>query len=121
MRHKSEVLDRFKEFEAAITTDSGQRICTLRSDNGGEYVSQEFEAYLRSKGIRHELTVPYSPQQNGVAERMNCTLMESARSMLAPAGLPDSYWAEAVATAAYLTYNSLCKHPMSGGMEQSQI
>ena len=102
MRHKSEVLDKFKEFEAATTTDSGQKVCTLRSDNGGEYVSQELETYLKSKGIRHKLTVPYSPQQNGVAERMNRTLMESARSMLAHAGLPDSYWAEAVATAAYL-------------------
>ena len=102
MRHKSEVLDKFKEFEAATTTDSGQRISMLRSDNGGEYVSQEFEAYLKSKGIQHQLTVPHSPQQNGVAERMNRTLMESTRSMLAHSGLPDCYWAEAVATAAYL-------------------
>ena len=99
---KSEVVDKFKEFEAATTTDSGQRVCVLWSDNGGEYVSLEFETYLKSRGIRHELTVPHSPQQNGVAERMNRTLMESARSMLAHAGLPDSYWAEAVATAAYL-------------------
>ena len=97
MRQKSEMLDRFKEFEAATTTDSGQRICPLRSDNGGEHVSQEFEAYLKPKGIGHELTVSYSPQQ---AERMNRILMESARSMLAHAGLPDSYWAEAVATTA---------------------
>ena len=70
--------------------------------NGGEYVPQEFEAYLKSKGIQHELTVPYSPQQNEVAERMNHTQMESARLMLAYAGLPNSYWAEAVATATYL-------------------
>ena len=87
---------------------------------GGEYVSQEFETYLKSKGIRHELTVPHSPQQNRVAERMNRTLMESARSMLAHAGLPDSYWAEAVATAAYLrnrtSTTAFRKHPMSGGM-----
>ena len=102
IRHKSEVLDKFKEFEAATTTDSGEEVCVLRSDNGGEYVLLEFETYLKSRGIRHELTVPHSPQQNGVAERMNRTLMESARSMLAHAGLPDSYWAEAVATAAYL-------------------
>ena len=102
MRHKSEVPETFKEFEALTTADSGQRIGTLRSDGGGEYGSQEFEAYLKSKGIHHELTVSYSPQQNWVAERMNHTLMESARSMLAHAGLPDSYWAEAVATAAYL-------------------
>ena len=64
--------------------------------------SYEFSAYLKSKGIRHQLTVPHSPQQNGVPERMNRTLMESARSMLAHAGLPDRYWAEAVAAAAYV-------------------
>ena len=102
MRHKSEVFGKFKEFEAATTNDSGEQIGTLRSDNGGEYVSSEFEAYLKSKGIHHELTVPHSPEQNGVAERMNRTLMESARSMIAHAGLPNCYWAEAVATAAYL-------------------
>ena len=102
MRHKSEVLDKFKEFEAATTNDSGESIGTLRSDNGGEYLSNELEEYLKSKGIHHELTVPHSPEQNGVAERMNRTLMETARSMIAHAGLPDCYWAEAVATAVYL-------------------
>ena len=102
LRHKSEVLEKFKEFEAATTNDSGERIGILRSDNGGEYISKEFKDYLKSKGIHHELTVPYSPEQNGVAERMNRTLMETARSMISHAGLPDYYWAEAVATAAYL-------------------
>ena len=65
-------------------------------------MSNEFEAYLKSKEIHHELTVPYSPEQNGVSERMNRTLMESARSMITHAGLPDCYWAEAVATASYV-------------------
>ena len=54
------------------------------------------------KQVRHELTVPYTPEQNGVSERMNRTLMESARTMMARAGLPDSCWAEAVAAAAYV-------------------
>lgn len=102
MRHKSEVFEKFQEFEAATTGDSGERVGTLRSDNGGEYISKEFEDYLKSKRVRHQLTVPHTPEQNGVAERMNRTLMESARSMMAHAGLSDSYWAEAVATAAYL-------------------
>ena len=62
----------------------------------------EFKTYLESKGICHELTVPYSPQQNRVAERMNRTLMQSSRSMIAHAGLSNCYWAEAVATAAYV-------------------
>ena len=93
---------KFKEFEASVTNESDRSIGTLRTDNGGEYLSGEFKEYLKSKGIRHELTVPHSPQQNGVAERMNRTLMESARTMIAHAGLPNSYWAEAVATAAYV-------------------
>lgn len=102
MEKKSEVFEKFKEFEIFMTNSSGLKIGSLRSDNGGEYVSAEFENYLKSKGIHHELTVAYTPQQNGVAERMNRTLMESSRSMLSHAGLPNSYWAEAVATAAYI-------------------
>ena len=102
LRSKSEVPDKFKEFEARVSNDSGERIGTLRSDNGGEYLSKEFRSYLKSRGIHHELTVPYSPQQNGVAERMNRTLLETARSMMAHAGLPGKYWAEAVETASYI-------------------
>ena len=102
IKHKSEVLDKIKEFEAVTTNDCRKRIGALRSDNGGEYLSDEFKEYLKLKGICHELTVPYSPQQNGVAERMNRTLMESARSMMSHAKLPDKYWAEAIATAAYV-------------------
>jgi hypothetical protein len=102
LKQKSEVFSKFKEFESTFTNESGLQIGKLRSDNGGEYLSSEFSDYLKKKGIRHELTVPYSPQQNGVAERMNRTLIESARSMLSHARLPNRYWGEAVATAAYL-------------------
>ena len=102
MKNKSEVFDKFKEFELCTTNECGNLIGTLRSDNGGEYLSKEFEEYLRAKGIHHELSAPYSPAQNGVAERLNRTLMESARTMMAQAGLSEKYWAEAVATAAYL-------------------
>ena len=88
------------EFEAVTTVDSGQRVGTLRTDNISPI--DGFKAYLESKGICHELTVSYSPQQNGVAERMNQTLMESSQSMIAHAGLSNCYWAEAVAAAAYV-------------------
>ena len=67
-----------------------------------ENISQEFESYLKSKGIHHELTVPHSFEQNGVAEWMNRTLMESALSVMAHAGLPEKFWAEAVESAAYI-------------------
>ena len=86
MSHKSEVLQKFKEFEAATTSTSGQRIGKLRTDNGGEFVSKEFEAYLKSKQIFYELSVPHLPEQNGVVERLNRTLMESAHSMLSHTG-----------------------------------
>ena len=74
----------------------------------GESTCQEFEEYLKLKGIRHELTIAHTPEQNGVAERMNRTLMESARAMIAHAGLSNEYWAEAVATAVYLK-NNMCQ------------
>ena len=64
LRNKSEVLEKFKEFEAWVTTESGKKIGALRSDNGGEYLSTEFKKFLKIKGIHHELTVPLSPQQN---------------------------------------------------------
>ncbi len=85
LRQKSEVFDKFKEFEAMVTNDVGNKIGILRSDNGGEYISGEFDSYLKSKGIHHELTILHTPQQNRVAERMNRTLMECARSMMAHA------------------------------------
>ena len=102
MKSKAEVLEKFKEFERIYSNECGARIKAIRTDNGGEYVSQAFKDYLAAKGIRHEKTAPYSPQQNGVAERRNRTLVESARSMISHAGLSKQYWAEAVATAAYV-------------------
>lgn len=67
---------------------SGRKLKILRSDNGGEYTSKKFEVYLKSERICHEHTIPKTPQQNGVAERLNRTLMESSRSMLLDAALP---------------------------------
>ena len=71
LKHKSEVFEKYKEFDVKVTNQCGYNIGTLRTDNGGEYLSKEFQAHLTSKGIRHELTIPHTPQQNGVAERMN--------------------------------------------------
>lgn len=75
LKHKSEVLEKFKEFESFVTNESGERIVKLRTDNVGEYMSSEYQAYLTSRGIQHELTIAYTPQQNGIAERMNRTLV----------------------------------------------
>ena len=65
----------------------------LRSDNGGEYTSKEFTAFCAQEGITRELTVPYNPQQNGVAERKNRTIVGAARSMMHDQGLPLFLWA----------------------------
>ena len=102
IKNKMEVPEKFKLFEATVNKKCGEPIMKLRTDNGGEYMSKEFQEYLAVKGIEHQLTVPYSPQQNRVAERLNRTLMESARAMLSHSNLPNKFWAEAVATAAYL-------------------
>ena len=96
------MLDKSKEFEVTTTNNAGRAIGTLRTDNGGEYLSSAFQNYLKERGIRHEFTVRHSPQQNGVSERMNRTLVESALSMIAHAGLSNIFWAEAISAAAYV-------------------
>ncbi len=85
-----------------VKKSSGKKLKTLHSDNGGEYTSKKFEAYLKSEGIRHECTIPKTPEQNGVAEKLNRTLVESSRSMLLDAKLPHKFWAETISTVAYL-------------------
>ena len=109
LKHKSEVFSKFQKWKALVENASGQKLKTLRTDRGGEYTSTEFEEFLQSAGVRHELTVPKTPEQNGVAERMNRTLVESVRSMLVDASLPHKFWAEALSTAVYLRNRSPTK------------
>ncbi|KAL2092442.1 hypothetical protein ACEWY4_012240 [Coilia grayii] len=101
LKHKDEVFSKIVQWKAEVETYTGRKLKVLRTDNGGEYTSKEFEAFLK-RGVRHELTVPKTPEQNGVAERMNRTLVETVRSMLADAKLPQTFWAEALATAVYV-------------------
>ncbi|GJP73581.1 hypothetical protein CLOP_g4272 [Closterium sp. NIES-67] len=82
-----------------------ERLChvnfpMLQNDNGGEFIGADFEGELKRKGIQHQLTVPYNPQQNGVAERFNRTLQEGARTLLGRAGLPDPFWVSALRQVA---------------------
>ena len=103
------MFDYFLEWKALVEKATKKKIRTLRTDNGGEYTSTQFQEYLKAEGIRHELTVPKTPQQNGVAERLNRTLVETARSMLLDAKLPKQFWAEAISTAVYLKNRSPSK------------
>lgn len=102
LKKKSEAFAAFIGFRTMIENQTGRRIRALRSDNGGEYISKDFNEYLRSYGIQHQLTTPYTPQQNGVAERFNQTLVTSATAMLEAASLPTTYWADAVMVACYV-------------------
>ena len=92
----------------------------LRADRGGEYLSDKFKHYLTECGIRSESTAAYSPQQNGVSERLNRTLVEAARSMLSHSGLSYAYWAEAVATATYLR-NRMVSAAIKSGQTPYQL
>ena len=86
----------------------------IRSDNGGEYVSKEFDEYLKREGVKHELTVPKNPEQNGVSERMNRTLVESVRPILADSKLPKKFWGEALSTATNVHNRSPTKALKNG-------
>lgn len=102
LKKKDEAFQKFKEWKALVEKSSDYTLKVLRSDNGGEYVSTDFDNFLKSEGVVHQTTVPYTPQQNGVAERLNRTLVESVRSMLVHAKLPRKFWVEALNTSVYL-------------------
>jgi hypothetical protein len=102
LKQKSEVSERFADFLNVIETQTGRKVKTLRSDNGTEYVNNKMKQQMQKKGIIHQKSVIYSPQQNGTAERMNRTLIEKAKCLLFDAGLPKKFWAEAVNQSAFL-------------------
>lgn len=106
LHNKSEVLSKFKEFKQEVENQLDAHIKVLRTDNGLEYDNKAFTDYLKGAGIIHQTTTPYTPEQNGTAERMNRTLVEKAKCMLLNAGLPKLYWADAIHTAAYIINRS---------------
>eukprot|EP00253_Pinus_taeda_P034643 PITA_34643 len=89
-------------FKTFVEKQSGHQILKLRSDNGGEYVNNKFINFCTENGIQMQHTVPYTPQQNGVAERKNRTLKEMANCMLQSKGLSLNYWPEAINCANYI-------------------
>ncbi|KAK8686089.1 hypothetical protein V6N13_125116 [Hibiscus sabdariffa] len=101
MLHKSEALEKFKELKNEVQNQRGKSIKALRSDRGGEYLSQDFDELLKECGIVSQLTPPGTPQWNGVSERRNQTLLDIVRSMMSHSDLPISFWGHALETAAF--------------------
>jgi transposase InsO family protein len=102
LKLKSEVFDKFLAYKALVEKKSGHQIQRLRTDNGGEYVNNNFTNYCTTQGIQMQHIVPYTPQQNGVAERKNRTLKEMANCMIQSKGLSLKYWAEAINCENYI-------------------
>jgi len=104
---KEEVKSCVKSYIARIEREKDRKVKRFRTDNGLEFCNKELSEYFRSAGIKHEKSNVETPQMNGVAERINRTLLDLTRSMLKSAHLPPKFWAEAVTTAAYIK-NRVC-------------
>ena len=106
LKEKKEVFKYFKIWKAMAERQSNRKLKCFRTDRGGEYLSNEFKRFLEEDGVFHQVTMAGTPQQNGVAERLNRTLQEKARSMLQSGGLRGKFWGEAIMTACYLRNRS---------------
>ncbi|KAJ9560716.1 hypothetical protein OSB04_005876 [Centaurea solstitialis] len=107
LKSKDQVFDVFKQFHASVERQTGKKLKCIRTDNGGEYIGR-FDAYCREHGIRHQKSPPKTPQLNGLAERMNRTLVERVRCLLSHAELPKSFWGEALNTAVHVINLTPC-------------
>ncbi|GJX81929.1 ribonuclease H-like domain-containing protein [Tanacetum coccineum] len=111
LRTKDETSGILKDFIRQIENQLNQKVKTIRCDNGTEFKNKDVIEFCGSKGIKREYSNARTPQQNGVAERKNRTLIEAARTMLADSFLPNTFWAEAVSTACYVLNRVLVTKP----------
>lgn len=102
LKTKNEAEQRIREYVRWTENVFGRKPKVVRSDGGGEFVGERLQQFYRDEGIQSQFSTPYSPQQNGVAERRNRSLQEMANCMLLDAGLPKCYWGEAILTANYV-------------------
>jgi hypothetical protein len=102
MRFKSDVFYIFQQYKILVENLFSCTIQQLQSDNGGEYLSTEFQNFLADHGIFHRLTCPYTSPQNGIAERKHRHIQEMGLTLLAQACLPNCYWVDAFFTSVYL-------------------
>ncbi|GJW05804.1 putative ribonuclease H-like domain-containing protein [Tanacetum coccineum] len=111
LRTKDETSAILKDFIRQIENQLNQKVKTIRCDNGTEFKNRDIIEFCGLKGIKREYSNARTPQQNGVAERKNRTLIEAARTMLADSFLPNTFWAEAVSTACYVLNRVLVTKP----------
>jgi hypothetical protein len=109
LQEKSQTQETLKGFLRRAQNEFGLKIKKIRSDNGTEFKNSQIEGFLEEEGIKHEFSSPYTPQQNGVVERKNRTLLDMARTMIDEYKTPDRFWAEAINTACY-SINRLYLH-----------
>ncbi|UYV77314.1 hypothetical protein LAZ67_15000474 [Cordylochernes scorpioides] len=102
MKSRSEVFKGFRIFKNYAEKQTGKRLKCIRNDNAPEYLSKEFKDYLEGEGIGRQLSVEYTPQQNGVAERANRTLLDMTRCFMIEGDLPETLWAELIHTSTYI-------------------
>jgi transposase InsO family protein len=109
LQDKSETQEVLNKFLKRAQNKFDAKVKRIRSDNGTEFKKTQVEDFLDKEGIKHEFSAPYTPQQNGVDERKNRTLIEMARTMLDENKTPDRFWAEAINTVCHAT-NRLYLH-----------
>jgi transposase InsO family protein len=102
LKNKDDTFAPFKDWKVMIEMQTDRKVKVLRTDNGGEFCSATFDDYCRQEDIVRHHTIPYTPQQNGVAERMNRTIISKAHCMLSNTKMNKRFWAEAANTACYL-------------------
>jgi transposase InsO family protein len=100
LKDKSQAFSAFKEWKTMVENQTEKKVKKLRTNNGMEFCSHEFKSYCKSEGIVRHYTVPYTPQQNGVAERMNRTIISKAHCMLSNSDLNRRFWVEASSVLA---------------------
>lgn len=102
LKYKDHVFEKFKEWKLLVKNQIGIKVKKLRNDNGLEFCNQQFHSYCTNEGIARHKTVRLTPQQNGLVERMNRTLMDKVRSILVQSQLPKNLWVETLLTTCYL-------------------
>ncbi|KAI0498995.1 hypothetical protein KFK09_019895 [Dendrobium nobile] len=118
MHHKSEVFNIFRNFKTFIEKQTQHQIKCLRSDGGTEYLNHNFKNFLNQQGISHQTSCPYTPEQNGLAERKHRHLIETARTLINKASIPHAFWPDAILMASFLinrlpTITTNWKSPLS--------